>query len=40
LIEEASGRFEEAVRLYQESVTGNATFAPAASRLKALRARP
>ena len=40
LIEETSGRADEATRLYQEAVTGNPGWEPAESRLKALRARP
>ena len=39
LIEETSGRSDEASRLYQEAVTGNPGWEPAESRLKALRAR-
>jgi predicted Zn-dependent protease len=39
LIEETSGRSDEATRLYQEAVTGNPGWEPAESRLKALRAR-
>jgi predicted Zn-dependent protease len=39
LIEEASGRPDEAVRRYTESLSGNAGFAPATERLKALQAR-
>jgi predicted Zn-dependent protease len=39
LIEETSGRNDEATRLYQESVTANPGWEPAESRLKALQAR-
>jgi tetratricopeptide (TPR) repeat protein len=39
LIEEASGRGDEASRLYAEALQGNPGFAPADSRLRALRAR-
>jgi hypothetical protein len=39
LIEEASGRGDEASRLYAEALQGNPGWAPADSRLKALRAR-
>ena len=39
LIEETSGRSDEATRLYQEAVTANPGWEPAESRLKALRAR-
>jgi predicted Zn-dependent protease len=39
LIEEASGRGAEASRLYAEALQGNPGWAPADSRLKALRAR-
>jgi predicted Zn-dependent protease len=39
LIEELSGRADEAGRLYAEALTGNPGWAPAESRLKALRAR-
>src|SRR5262245_18567674 len=39
LIEEASGRSDEASRLYAEALQGNPGWAPADSRLKALRAR-
>jgi predicted Zn-dependent protease len=39
LIEETSGRSDEASRLYQEAVTGNPGWEPAQSRLRALRAR-
>ena len=39
LIEETSGRSDEATRLYQEAVTGNPGWEPAESRLNALRAR-
>jgi predicted Zn-dependent protease len=39
LIEETSGRADEAARLYQEAATGNPGWEPAESRLKALRAR-
>jgi predicted Zn-dependent protease len=39
LIEEASGRRAEAGRLYAEALQGNPGWEPAASRLKALRAR-
>jgi predicted Zn-dependent protease len=39
LIEEASGRSNEASRLYAEALQGNPGWAPADSRLKALRAR-
>ncbi len=38
LIEEATGRRDEATRLYAESLAGNPGFAPADARLKALRA--
>ena len=38
LVEEASGRLDEASRYYAEALAGNPTWAPAASRLKALRA--
>ena len=38
LIEEAAGRTEEAGRLYAESLEGNPNWAPARSRLNALRA--
>ena len=38
LIEEAAGRRDEAAKYYAEAVTGNPTFEPAESRLKALRA--
>ena len=39
LIEEASGRNDEASRLYAEALQGNPGWGPADSRLKALRAR-
>jgi predicted Zn-dependent protease len=39
LIEETSGRTDDATRLYQEAVAGNPGWEPAESRLKALRAR-
>ena len=39
LIEEASGRGDEASRFYAEALQGNPGWAPAESRLKALRAR-
>jgi tetratricopeptide (TPR) repeat protein len=39
LIEEASGRLAEAGRYYSEALQGNPGWAPAESRLKALRAR-
>jgi predicted Zn-dependent protease len=39
LIEEASGRVEAASELYAEALQGNPGWAPAESRLKALRAR-
>ena len=39
LIEEASGRLSEAGRYYAEALQGNPGWAPAQSRLKALRAR-
>lgn len=39
LIEETSGRSDEATRLYQEAIAGNPGWEPAESRLKALRAR-
>ena len=39
LIEELSGRADEAGRLYGESLAGNPGWGPAESRLKALRAR-
>ena len=38
LIEEATGRRDEATRLYTESLAGNPGFAPADARLKALQA--
>ena len=38
LIEEATGRRDEAARLYTESLAGNPGFAPADARLKALQA--
>lgn len=38
LIEEASGRRDEAVRYYTEALAGNPAFQPAESRLRALRA--
>jgi hypothetical protein len=38
LVEEASGRRDEASRYYSEAVDANPTFEPAKSRLKALRA--
>jgi len=38
LIEEASGRRDEAVRYYTEAVAGNPGFQPAEARLRALRA--
>ena len=38
LIEEASGRRDEASKLYAEALAGNPNWAPAQSRLKALRA--
>ena len=38
LVEEASGRRDEAVRYYSEAVEANPVFEPAKSRLKALRA--
>ena len=38
LIEEASGRRDDAARYYTEAVTGNPDFQPAQSRLRALRA--
>jgi len=38
LVEEASGRRDEASRYYSEAVEANPTFEPAKSRLKALRA--
>ena len=38
LIEEASGRRDEAVRYYTEAVAGNPQFRPAEARLRALRA--
>jgi predicted Zn-dependent protease len=38
LIEEASGRRDEAVRYYTEAVAGNPAFQPAGARLRALRA--
>jgi tetratricopeptide (TPR) repeat protein len=38
LIEEAAGRRDQAATYYMEAVTGNPSFEPAASRLKALRA--
>jgi predicted Zn-dependent protease len=40
LIEEAAGRRDEASKLYAEALAGNPGWAPAESRLKALRATP
>ena len=39
LVEEAAGRFEDARRYYTEALEGNPGWAPAQSRLNALRAR-
>jgi tetratricopeptide (TPR) repeat protein len=39
LIEEASGRLDEALRYYSEALDGNPEWAPAQSRLNGLRAR-
>jgi tetratricopeptide (TPR) repeat protein len=38
LIEEADGRFDQARRAYADALTGNPSWAPAESRLRALRA--